>query len=63
MYIFIKIHDEMGNGNKPTIIEETNIEKALDIICEKYYGIKFTKIMSVIHYPKFLQVLETIRGL
>lgn len=64
MYIFIKIFDnENHNGDKPFIIEEKDLLKALDKICEKYYGMKFSNIMEVIHYPIFLNVIKTIKEL
>lgn len=65
MYIFIKIHDDEDckRGNKPFIITHNDLGQALNIVCEKYYGMKFTKIMNVLHYPKFLDVLECIRSL
>jgi len=64
MYIFIKIHDNKnGNGEKPFIIEESNMEIALDKLFEKYYNMKFTSIMTVIHYPHFLNILNIIKGL
>lgn len=66
MYIFIKIYEnESGknNGQKPFIVESHDLKEALDKVCEKYYQIKFSSIMTVIHYPKFLHIMEIIRSI
>ena len=64
MYIFVKVYDDDykgGNGNKPFIVEEKNMDLALDKLTEKYYGMKFSSIRTVMRYPRFIGMIEVIK--
>jgi hypothetical protein len=61
MYIFVKIHNNNSSNNeKPFIIEEHNLELALDKITEKYYNFKLSTILK---YPTVIEAIKIIRSL